>query len=924
MPIQGTVPVGGSFAPTDPADSFGTHNDKWGVGGYRIVKTLADRNAIPVNESNLLNLDDTLASGRRKLGMMVYVSDDAKLYVLTIVQATWNGYTESQKVAALANNANFVEFVGGESSPLTTKGDLYTFSTVNTRLPVGTNSQILAADSTQVTGLKWIDVPATVTPAALTKTDDTNVTLTLGGTPATALLQAVSLTLGWSGTLADSRIASASNWNTAYTDRLKWDGGSTGLDAATGRTSLGLGTFAVVNYPTWVSGTPFIKMTAAGTFALDTNTYLTSAVTSIGMTVPPAFNVTPTSITSTGTFDITSVGLVSQYIRGDGTLANFPTSAGGGSSVSYYLNGSIDQGTFGGSTYYQMSKTPILGGGTTFTRTHGQGNGLIAQFITDAGDPNLLSIPAGNWNLELFFKASSGGGSPSYYVELYKYDTIGLTFTLIASDVLTPEGITNGTTLDAYFTALAVPTTTLALTDRLALRVFVNTSNKTIELHTENGHLCQVITTFSTGITALNGLTAQVQNFANDTNFQISSSSSTHTLTWAGSLSAVRGGTGLTTIAARSILVANTLNTYTTLTPTALQSVRINAGGTAWETFTPAGGGDMLLGTDQTVTEFKTFRFGKFLLRNTGNNFSATINVGAITGARTYTIPETNTSTASFVMTEGAQTIAGATIFSSLITSSVAASGVALQLTNVGTSIQWSTGPAVSNIFNINLGLGYYGIGFGLYNGTSCTERVRIVPIFDLSDTRIGIDAGATPAGKLHIKDTNGYVPILFLDGVNKPNGIPLNSELRFITINTNYNKRWTSGSTVAAQREIYITAPNYGGLSSGTVFTNTATVAISGPPAALSLANFTNTPSALWIESGQSRFDGNVLIGGTSVSVSALVEIVSTTKGVRFPNMTTTQKNAIVSPVAGLVIYDTTLNKLCVYTTAWEIITSL
>lgn len=46
---------------------------------------------------------------------------------------------------------------------------------------------------------------STVTPAALTKTDDTNVTLTLGGTPATALLQATSLTLGWTGTLAASR-----------------------------------------------------------------------------------------------------------------------------------------------------------------------------------------------------------------------------------------------------------------------------------------------------------------------------------------------------------------------------------------------------------------------------------------------------------------------------------------------------------------------------------------------------------------------------------------------------------------------------------------------------------------------------------------------------------------------------------------------
>lgn len=41
--------------------------------------------------------------------------------------------------------------------------------------------------------------------AALTKSDDTNVTLTLGGTPGSALLVAASLTLGWTGTLAQAR-----------------------------------------------------------------------------------------------------------------------------------------------------------------------------------------------------------------------------------------------------------------------------------------------------------------------------------------------------------------------------------------------------------------------------------------------------------------------------------------------------------------------------------------------------------------------------------------------------------------------------------------------------------------------------------------------------------------------------------------------
>lgn len=60
------------------------------------------------------------------------------------------------------------------------------------------------------------------TPAALTRTNDTNITLTLGGTPSTALLQATSLTLGWSGTLAVSR------------------GGTGASTASAARTSLGL------------------------------------------------------------------------------------------------------------------------------------------------------------------------------------------------------------------------------------------------------------------------------------------------------------------------------------------------------------------------------------------------------------------------------------------------------------------------------------------------------------------------------------------------------------------------------------------------------------------------------------------------------------------------------------------------------------
>ena len=72
---------------------------------------------------------------------------------------------------------------------------------------------------------------------------------------------------------------------------------------------------------------------------------------------------------------------------------------------------------------------------------------------------------------------------------------------------------------------------------------------------------------------------------------------------------------------------------------------------------------------------------------------------------------------------------------------------------------------------------------------------------------------------------------------------------------------------------------------------------------------------------------DGGVRIenGVTAdTAASAVCELVSTTQGFLPPRMTTTQRDAIGTPATGLVVYNTTTDKLNVYTgSAWEAVTS-
>ena len=776
---------------------------------------------------------------------------------------------------------------------------------------------------------------------------------------------------------------------------------------------------------------------------LNKPTLTSGTVTSVGLTMPSAFSVANSPITSSGDIAVTGAGTVSQYVRGDGSLANFPSSTGGGSSLTFYLNGSVAQGTFGGVAFKEMDRTPIFGAGTDFTIAT---NGYIQSFITDANVPNLLEIPAGNWNFETYFSASSNGGNPSFYIELYKWN--GATLSLIASNSANPEGITNGTATDLYLSALAVPQTTLALTDRLAVRIYVNNSGRTIKLHTENSHLCEVITTFSTGLTALNGLTAQVQNFAtgtSGTDFGISSATSTHTFNLPTASAANRGalssadwttfndkqaalvsGTNIKTINSTSVLGSGDIAVQPTLvSATNIKTINGNS---------VLGSGDLVVSgsstniynTDGSLTAARTLTLNSFaltILGTTSSRFFANGNVGIGTTTDSgYKFDVNgNARLTGALFCQSTATVGGTTIVANAI----------MQVNGTNKYVNYNASYLSGSFYTYQAFGAWEAIGadaaagtilsFGGYRSSQWTgitfhsngsERMRVAPTtgnvligtttdagFKLdvngtarvvSDANIsgftvgrggGLVVGNTAVGfEAALNNTTGYItafgyqagkanttgsdnvafgygslrtastanfclafgtfalrdntasnnvaigtPALLSNTTGSQNCGVGNNSLRLNLTGSNNTavgnaslRSTTSSNNVAIGFEAgYNGDVNANTTGSNNIFVGYQSIGVSATESNRTWVG-NSTTTTTWL-------GGSLLIGTTTDVASSICTLASTTKGFLPPRMTTTQKNAISSPAAGLVVYDTTLGKLCVRgAAAWETITSL
>jgi len=104
----------------------------------------------------------TGATGATGAGVTVTTKGDLQGFSSTF--ARFPVGTDGQVVTADSTQALGIKWAtpGGGTIPLTTKGDIFGFSTLGARLPVGTDGQTIVADSTQALGIKWATPAASV------------------------------------------------------------------------------------------------------------------------------------------------------------------------------------------------------------------------------------------------------------------------------------------------------------------------------------------------------------------------------------------------------------------------------------------------------------------------------------------------------------------------------------------------------------------------------------------------------------------------------------------------------------------------------------------------------------------------------------------------------------------------------------------
>ena len=118
-------------------------------------------------------------------GVLVFASTTARDAAITSPQQGQVALTKDTNTIWKYTGSTWANIDTSGSAPLTTKGDVYGYDTAPARIPIGTDGQVLTADSTQSLGLKWataasggMTLIATATPSAASSFSFTSIPTT--------------------------------------------------------------------------------------------------------------------------------------------------------------------------------------------------------------------------------------------------------------------------------------------------------------------------------------------------------------------------------------------------------------------------------------------------------------------------------------------------------------------------------------------------------------------------------------------------------------------------------------------------------------------------------------------------------------------------------------------------------------------------
>jgi hypothetical protein len=227
---------------------------------------------------------------------------------------------------------------------------------------------------------------------------------------------------------------------------------------------------------------------------------------------------------------------------------------------------------------------------------------------------------------------------------------------------------------------------------------------------------------------------------------------------------------------------------------------------------------------------------------------------------------------------------------------------------------------SATNIKTINstsvLGSGDIAVQATLVSGTNI-KTINSTSLLGSGDIVIGGGSPSGVAGAIQFSDGSAFASDasnLFWDDTNNRLGVGTNAPTATVHI-------LGVGSTAGTTSFVIKNSLGFNAIQvTDDLKVNINTLVFGGSNGYIGINNSPNIDSALRAvrtDNGTSPLSistGEVGIGDTTTYASAIFAIGSTTRGFLPPRMTTTQKNAIATPAAGLVVYDSTTNKLCCY----------